>query len=45
MQNYMTNFGQIVPPFAAGFPGVFADVEAPGDSSGKHWEFVQDAVY
>jgi len=27
----MRNFGQILPPFAARFAGVFADVEAPGD--------------
>jgi len=37
LQNYMTNvFRQIVPIFAARFSGVFADVEAPGDESGKH---------
>jgi len=36
MQNYMTNFRQILPSFAARFSGVFGDVEAPGDDSGKH---------
>ena len=41
----MTNFRQIVPIFAARFPGVFADVEAPGDESGKHEEIAQDTVY
>ena len=32
----MTNFRQIVPVFAAKFYGVFEDVEAPSDESGKH---------
>jgi len=27
---------KIVPIFGARFSGVFADVEAPGDESGKH---------
>jgi len=36
LQNNMTNFLQIVPIYAARFSGVFADVEAPGDESGKH---------
>jgi len=36
LQNYMKNFRQIVPIFAARFSGVFADVEAPGDESGNH---------
>ena len=36
----MILFLQIVPPFAARFSGIFAEVEAPGDESGK-----QDAVY
>jgi len=34
-QNYVTNFRHIVPPFAARFPGVFADLKANGDDSGK----------
>jgi len=41
----VTNFRQIVPLFAARFSGVFADVEAPGDESGKHYEIAQVAVY
>jgi len=32
----MTNIRRKVPIFAARFSGVFADVEAPGDESGKH---------
>jgi len=36
LQNYTTNFRQIVPTFDARFSGVFADVEARGDESGKH---------
>jgi len=32
----MTNFRQILPPFAARFSGVFAEVEAPADESGNH---------
>jgi len=32
----MTNFRQIVPVYGTRFSGVFADVEAPGDESGKH---------
>jgi len=32
----MTKVRQIVPLFAARFPGVVADVEAPGDESEKH---------
>jgi len=32
----MTNFRQTLPVFAARYYGVFADVEAPGDDSGKH---------
>ena len=36
LQNYMTNVREIVPLFVAKFSGVFADVEAPGDESGKH---------
>jgi len=32
----MLNFRQIVPIFGARLSGVFADVEAPGDQSGKH---------
>jgi len=35
-KNYMTNFRQTVPIFATRFTDVFADVEAPGDESGKH---------
>jgi len=45
LHNYTTNFQKIVPVFAARFSGVFADVEAPGDESGKHKEIAQDAVY
>jgi len=41
----MKNFRQIVPISAARFSGVFADVEAPGDESGKHKEVTQDTVY
>jgi len=41
----MTNARQIVPIFAAGPSGVFADEEAPGDESGKHYELSKDAVY
>jgi len=41
----MTNFRQIVPIYAARFSGVFANVEAPGDESGKHKELAQDALY
>jgi len=40
LQNYMTTFPQIVPPFAARFSGVLAEVEAPCDQSGN-----QDEVY
>jgi len=40
MQNYMTNFPQTVPHFAARFSGVLAEVEAPGGKSGN-----QDDVY
>ena len=40
LQNYMTTFPQIVPPFAARFSGVLPEVEAPGDKSGN-----QDEVY
>jgi len=36
LQYYMKNFLQIVPIYAARFPGILADVEAPGDESGKH---------
>jgi len=36
LENYTTNVRQIVPLFAARFADVFADVEAPGDESGKH---------
>jgi len=36
LHNSMTNLRQIVPIFAARFTGIFADVEAPGDESGKH---------
>jgi len=36
----MTTFPQIVPPFAARFSGVLAEIEAPGDESGN-----QDVVY
>jgi len=36
LQNYMTNFRQIVAIFAVTFSGVFAEVEAPGDESGNH---------
>jgi len=36
MRKYITNFIQIFPIFAARFCGVFADVEAPGDESGKN---------
>jgi len=32
----MSNNRQIVPPFAASFSGVFAEVEAPSDESGDH---------
>jgi len=32
----VSNFRQIVPPFAAGFSGVFADLEAPGGESGNY---------
>jgi len=41
----MTNIRQIVPIFAARLSGVFVEVEAPGDESGKHYELSQDAVY
>jgi len=41
----MTNAQQILPIFAARLSGVFADEEAPGDESGKHYELSQDAVY
>jgi len=41
----MANFRQILPPFAAWFSSVFADVVAPGDDSGKHQELAQVAVY
>jgi len=34
-ENYMTNIRQIVPLFAARFSGVFVDVQAPGDETGK----------
>jgi len=44
LQNYMTNFRQIL-PFAARFSGVFAEVEAPVDESGNHWELSQDPMY
>jgi len=36
LQNYKTTFRQIVPPFAARFSKVFADIEAPGDESENH---------
>jgi len=36
LHKYMTNFLQIVPIFTATFSGVFADVDALGDESGKH---------
>jgi len=36
LENYTTNFRQIVPIFAARFPGIFAEVQAPCDESGKH---------
>jgi len=45
LQHYITNFRKIVPIFAARFSGVFADLEAPGDESGKNYELAQDAVY
>jgi len=32
----MTKFQQIILLFAATLSGVFADVETPGDESGKH---------
>jgi len=32
----MTTFRQTVPPFAARYTGVFAEVEAPGDETGNH---------
>jgi len=32
----MRNYRQIFPIFDARFSGVIADVEAPGDESGKH---------
>jgi len=38
LQNYMTNLRQIVPLFAARFPGDFADADAPGDNRYKHLE-------
>jgi len=41
----MTKFRQIVPVFSARFCGVFAEVEAPGYESEKHFELAQDAVY
>ena len=40
-ENYMTNFRQIVPLFAARFSGDFADAEAPGDDSCKHYELAR----
>jgi len=36
LQDYMTNYRQIVLLFAARFSGVFAEVEAPGDESGNY---------
>jgi hypothetical protein len=45
LQKFMANFRQILPPFAAWFSSVFADVVAPGDDSGKHQELAQVAVY
>ena len=45
LQNYMINFRQIVPLFAARFSGVFTEVEAPGDESGNHLELVQEPEY
>jgi len=41
LQNYMTNLRQIVPLFAARFSGDFADAEAPGDDSCKHYELAR----
>jgi len=41
----MTNLRQIVPLFAARFPGDFADSDAPGDDRFKHKELAQDAEY
>jgi hypothetical protein len=35
LKNYMTNFLQIVPLFAASFSSVVADVKAAGDEGGK----------
>jgi len=37
----MTIFPQIVPPFAARYSGVLAEVEAPGDESGNKDEEYQ----
>jgi len=36
LQNYKTDLRQIVPPLAARFSGVFAEVEPPGDESENH---------
>jgi len=36
MQNYVTNLRQKIPNFTARFSVIFADVEAPGNGSGKH---------
>jgi len=41
LQNYMTNLQQIVSLFAARFSGDFADADAPGDDSCKHYEFAR----
>jgi len=36
LENYTTNVRQVVPLFAARVSGVFADVEAHDNESGKH---------
>jgi len=41
----MTNLRQIVPLFAARFPGDFVDADAPGDDRFKHEKLAQDAEY
>ena len=36
LQNYMTNFRQIVSLFAARLSGALAEVVEPGDETGNH---------
>jgi len=38
LENYMTTFVKMVPPFEARFSGVVAEVEEPGNESGKEDE-------